>query len=93
MGLMYVPSVIGYTVNMTTSDGGPDAVTEIWGSSWKRLFSEPWRPFLQVDKARVEADRRNWADVSSVNFVVEEKVVKGGPIEEEVGRTSGVKFM
>ena len=93
IGMAYTPNIIGYTVNLTTSEGGPDAITELWVPSWTKLFSEPWKPFLLEDKARIEADRRNWYDVTSQNFVVEEKVVKGEPLGLEPGRTPGVKLV
>lgn len=92
LGMQYTRNLYGYTVNLTASAGGPDAVTEIWiKSAVDTLMGKTAiTPRLPEDAARTEADSRSRGG-TMIGFIVAENVLRGGPITVEVGRTPGVK--
>ncbi len=95
LGMQYFRNVIGYTVNFVNSEGGPDAVTELWVPSAAEQMnpSNSLTPYQPEDMARVEADRRARAGNAMVGFIVDEQVIRGERIASDPGRTPGVKII
>lgn len=92
LGMQYTRNLFGYTVNLTASEGGPDAVTEIWVRSAIDTLAgrTAITPRLPEDAARTVADDKARGG-RMLGFIVEENVLRGGPITAEVGRTPGEK--
>lgn len=94
LGMQYFRGVIGYTVNLVLSAGGPDAVTELWVPSAVDQLDpgKSLKPYQPEDMARVEADQKARGG-TMIGFVVDEAVLRGRPIDYEVGRTPDTKFV
>lgn len=95
LGMQYFTNIIGYTVDFVNSEGGPDAFAEVWVPSAAEQMNpaNALKPYEPEDMPRVEADRRARAGNREEGFIVDEQVVRGGPIKAELGRTPGVKVI
>ena len=95
LGMQYFTNIIGYTVDFVTSQGGPDALAEVWVPSAADQMNpaKALKPYLPEDMPRVRADEKARAGNRMEGFIVDEQVVRGKPVDAELGRTPGVKII
>lgn len=92
LGLKYTRNLLGYTVNVVRTQGGPDTITEQWVPTVNDLFDPKNSYASPEDFAKVTADRIS--DGKGKYYVVEEKVLRGAPLSAPLFKpTPGVKVV
>jgi hypothetical protein len=80
LGLRLTLNLNGYTVNLVETEGGPDAITEIWTTS-AADFRDPSKSYAsQADADQVLNDHKSFIGRTDI-YVVEERVLWGEPLD------------